>query len=593
MLDAPRLKDDFYCSVLAYCYTRRTLAVALAHRVYLWTEQEGVQYPPLTPVRSANYVGALAFSSEAGQKAILAVARNSGHVTLWSLFEQKARFEIPHPWAACALAFRPTCTQRQCPDQTGTVPCEDLLVGDDSGCIYYYGVHWPDFAAGSLCLLTKIDAHAQNICGLAWSPDGNTFASGGNDNAALLFEAEAVLLITSSCSAEHPTQSTATPRDNGLATATEISLTPPQSPQQIHKGGPSSLQPIRASITLSAQDDSLTPPSSAHRSELRGRPMLRRPRDDQWNMEISPTRQSRMQDNIYNRLADPSIDGRINLHTHRFYHSAAVKAIAYAPWQSTLLATGGGSNDRQIHFHHTASGTTLAVINVFAQVTSLAWSLTRREVVATFGYAQPEHNIRIAVFAWPSCECVVSIPWERKPNGEIGRALWAIPYPGGPNDAASEKELQARSTAPDTNGPGPASDAETGLAAWVAMQARNLRSNAVTSNPDSDQIAVPVSTSALSQHVASTEDDMLYRRRRLSSTRGEGEAWASRTTDEGSLIVACCDQTVKFFEVWAGKSKGKSKGIGAKAGVLGGSKVLEGWCTTIDIDEVDGGNVIR
>lgn len=128
------------------------------------------------------------------------------------------------------------------------------------------------------------------------------------------------------------------------------------------------------------------------------------------------------------------------MHKKIFHHSAAVKAIAYAPWQPTLLATGGGSNDRQIHFHHTESGSTLAVINVFAQVTSLIWSSTKREIVATFGYAQPEHDIRIAVFAWPSCECVMSIPWERKPNGEIGRALWAIPYPGGPNDATTDEE---------------------------------------------------------------------------------------------------------------------------------------------------------
>lgn len=62
--------------------------------------------------------------------------------------------------------------------------------------------------------------------------------------------------------------------------------------------------------------------------------------------------------------------------------------------------------------------------------------------------------------------------------------------------------------------------------------------------------------------------------------------WASRTEEEGSLIIACYDQTVKFFEVWAGKSKGRSKGIGAKGGVLGGSTVLEGWCKGVNIDEV-------
>ncbi|OAL39263.1 hypothetical protein AYO20_01581 [Fonsecaea nubica] len=77
--------------------------------------------------------------------------------------------------------------------------------------------------------------------------------------------------------------------------------------------------------------------------------------------------------------------------------------------------------------------------------------------------------------------------------------------------------------------------------------------------------------------------------------RREGERWASRTEDEGSLIIACCDHTVKFFEIWAGKSKGKKVyGLGQRAGVLGGSRVLEGWCDNLGVDEIGyGEDVIR
>ena len=82
----------------------------------------------------------------------------------------------------------------------------------------------------------------------------------------------------------------------------------------------------------------------------------------------------------------------------------------------------------------------------------------------------------------------------------------------------------------------------------------------------------------------------IYRR----DLRGEGEPWASRTEEEGSLIIACCDQTVKFFEIWAGKSKGKGRGLGNKHGVLGGSRVLEGWCENVGVDEIGfGEEVIR
>lgn len=268
------------------------------------------------------------------------------------------------------------------------------------------------------------------------------------------------------------------------------------------------------------------------------------------------------------------------MHKRSFYHSAAVKAIAYAPWQPTLLATGGGSNDRQIHFHHTESGTTLAVINVFAQVTSLSWSRTSREIVATFGYAQPEHDVRIAVFAWPSCECVVSIPWEQKANGEIGRALWAIPYPGGPNDAAPAKEAEE--------------EVDIGFQAWEAVQAQEAGRASRAEMSNTLQRVFPGMTHMgrrSQMNVAAVEGQ--ERTRPLRAARTEGEAWASRTEEEGSLIIACCDQTVKFFEVWAGKSKGSSRGIGAKSGVLGGSKVLEGWCEDVCVDEVDIGIDIR
>ncbi|KAL6700248.1 hypothetical protein J3F84DRAFT_115659 [Trichoderma pleuroticola] len=112
---------------------------------------------------------------------------------------------------------------------------------------------------------------------------------------------------------------------------------------------------------------------------------------------------------------------------HRWIHKAAVKAIAFCPWREGLVATGGGSNNKCIHFFHTTSGSALATIAVSAQVTALIWSSTRREIAATFGYTEPEHPYRIAVFSWPECRQVAAIPWD----GDL-RALYAIPYPRWP-----------------------------------------------------------------------------------------------------------------------------------------------------------------
>ncbi|RMZ91629.1 hypothetical protein DV736_g1121, partial [Chaetothyriales sp. CBS 134916] len=448
VLDAPLLKDDFYCSILAYSFTSRTLAVALTHRVYLWTEEYGVRYPPFLSARAANFVTSLAFSSDEGHKSILAVARHNGSVSLWSLFEPRPRFEAPHPFPACCVNWRPVLAYRQSCRSHGTIPSEDLLVGDDSGRIYYYSVEWPEFEAGAMVLLVKLDAHSQNICGLAWSPLGDTFVSGGNDNIALLFKAETVLKQDDQRDGPIPklggpnSQSPASRQQQRIMPAGLI--TPPASPTRDYiQGSHPNLDlfelPGRAA---SRHGLAFSPPLLPHNVMSNRRVSFPLSPPPPSIRELGGSRSGQGYDGrvLQNGLASPGIAGKMNLHSVSFYHSAAVKAIAFAPWQPSLLATSGGSNDRQIHFHHANSGCNLAVINVFAQVTSLTWSTTRREIVATFGYAQPDHEIRVAVFAWPSCECVVSIPWERKVNGEIGRALWAIPYPGGPNGAVPSRK---------------------------------------------------------------------------------------------------------------------------------------------------------
>jgi meiosis-specific APC/C activator protein AMA1 len=185
--------------------------------------------------------------------------------------------------------------------------------------------------------------HTQQICGIAWSPDGKLFATGGNDNNLFLFETKKVLR------SHHP---------HSRADSPAVHL---------------------------QNDSSMTDMAD--------------------------------QDEIF--------DITLGRQKHTFSLNAACKAITFAPWQPSLIAAGGGSNDRCIHFFHALSGAKLATIDCYAQVTSLVFNPRKREIAATFGFAQPEHPYRVAVFAWPSCRMVVGIPWW----GEE-RALYAIEYPG-------------------------------------------------------------------------------------------------------------------------------------------------------------------
>ncbi|KAH6888748.1 WD40-repeat-containing domain protein, partial [Thelonectria olida] len=364
VLNAPHLKDDFYCSPLAYTITSQTLAVCLGNFLYAWSEEVGVQM--MHGAHSAAWLTSIAFSSTQGAKAILAIGQSDGCLVLRSVYDGLPRFEVQNRFPIACVSWRPRCTLRPSknPFNPGVlVQTEDLIVGDEVGILYYYAVEWPmawevsrDTWPGSISLLTKISVHSQQICGLAWAPDGALFASGGNDNLCHLFEVDYIF-----------DQDQAGPRRNEIPSRnTRIRTTP-----------------------LSLDPD----------------------------FEVE----------TYRTSLDTLRHLGAGVVRHRWVHGAAVKAIAFCPWRHGLLATGGGSNDKCIHFFHTSSGAALATIHVSAQVTSLIWSTTRREILATFGYPHPEHPYRIAVFSWPDCKQVAAIPWQGEP-----RALYAISYAEGP-----------------------------------------------------------------------------------------------------------------------------------------------------------------
>ncbi|KAG5770883.1 hypothetical protein H9Q72_002360 [Fusarium xylarioides] len=260
---------------------------------------------------------------------------------------------------------------------------EDLVVGDEMGNIYYYVVEWPigwevtrDTWPGAVSLVAKIsNIHCQQVCGLAWSYDGRLFASGGNDNLCCLFDADQV-------SGRPIEQATGANGYRG----------------RIEAGSAYGGIETRVTRLLSVDGDE-DMPVGAFRAQL----------------QPVPTGTDTV------RYLGPAIA------KHHWNHDAAVKAIAFCPWRRELVATGGGSNDKCIHFFHTPSGAALATISVSAQVTSLIWNTTRREIAATFGYASPEHPYRVSVFSWPECKQVAAIPWE-----DDLRALYAISYPRGP-----------------------------------------------------------------------------------------------------------------------------------------------------------------
>ncbi|KAH8112436.1 WD40 repeat-like protein [Phellopilus nigrolimitatus] len=86
-------------------------------------------------------------------------------------------------------------------------------------------------------------------------------------------------------------------------------------------------------------------------------------------------------------------------------HTAAVKAIAWCPWQPNLLATGGGTNDATVHIWNCNTGARLHSLKTPSQVTSLHFAPHKKEILTTHGFP----NNSIMVHAYPSLTRVAEI----------------------------------------------------------------------------------------------------------------------------------------------------------------------------------------
>lgn len=84
-------------------------------------------------------------------------------------------------------------------------------------------------------------------------------------------------------------------------------------------------------------------------------------------------------------------------------HNAAVKALSWCPDQLSLLATGGGSSCKSIHFWNTSTGSRVNTIQTDSQVSSLHWGFANgigREILSTHGFP----NNEISLYSYPSLQ---------------------------------------------------------------------------------------------------------------------------------------------------------------------------------------------
>ncbi|XP_076750888.1 cell division cycle 20 protein fzy isoform X1 [Xylocopa sonorina] len=282
ILDAPEIIDDYYLNLIDWSESN-ILAVALGANVYLWNAGTGT-IEQLFELESNDYVCSVAWIQEGPY---LAVGTTTGNTELWDCSQAK-RVRVMNGHAA----------------RVGSLSWNShiLTSGCRAGQIVHHDVRQRDH------VISTINAHAQEVCGLKWSPDGKYLASGGNDNMLQIW---------------------------------------------------------------------------------------------------------------------PPISGHSHTHTQPLYslnqHQAAVKALAWCPWQNNILASGGGTADRTIRFWNCNTGACLNTVDTKSQVCSLLWSTTYKEIVSGHGYAQNQ----LTIWKYPAMTKVAEL------TGHSSRVLHLAMSPDG------------------------------------------------------------------------------------------------------------------------------------------------------------------
>ena len=301
ILDAPQLADDFYLNILDWG-NQNILSVCLGNVVYLWNGTTG-HISSLNKPQNEDNVCSVSFMNNG---TCLAVGLSNGITELWDIEKNtKLRNLDGHTSRISGLDWS---------NYLLTTGGKDSLILNHDVRIKEHTVH------------KLINGHSKEVCSIKWDTEGNSLASGGNDNLVYIWDIKGT-----------------TPKNT-------ISIW-----NLIEHGNESPLA-----------------------------------------TEISPL-------HCFNQ------------------HEAAVKAVAWSPWQRGVLATGGGKKDHTIKFWNTETGNLLNSYDTGSQVCALVWNKFEKEIISSHGYSKNQ----ITVWTYPKMSKIVDL------LGHMNRVLYLTMSPDG------------------------------------------------------------------------------------------------------------------------------------------------------------------
>jgi cell division cycle protein 20 (cofactor of APC complex) len=167
ILDAPGIADDFYLNLMDWS-SRNILAVGLENTVYIWNGDTG-QVHEFCKTSEDDAICSLKWASDGSY---LAVGTGTGDAQIWDLDStSKIRSMRGHSARVGVLSWDQHILSSGCRD--GSIFNHDVRVAQHK--------------------VAELNGHSSEVCGLAWRPDGNMLASGGNDNQVQIWDARSSL----------------------------------------------------------------------------------------------------------------------------------------------------------------------------------------------------------------------------------------------------------------------------------------------------------------------------------------------------------------------------------------------------------------
>ena len=102
-------------------------------------------------------------------------------------------------------------------------------------------------------------------------------------------------------------------------------------------------------------------------------------------------------------------------------HKGPVRALAWSPWQRSVLATGGGKKDNCIRFYNADTKSVIGEYNTGSQVCQILWNKYEKEIISSHG----NNKNPIYVWSYPKMNRITEL------TGHLNRVLYMAMSPDG------------------------------------------------------------------------------------------------------------------------------------------------------------------